>query len=113
MSNSINFEVTQGQTWSLDIAYTDNQNNPINISNYTILAEVRDKPGGKILCATSTNGDGIEMVNDGNHNRFILTFDGTKTKNFNYPNSAYEVKVVDIEDIVIQGWFKVDAGVIE
>lgn len=110
---SINFKVIQGDNWSLDIAYTDSENNPINISDYTIIAEVRDKPGGQVLCATSTNGDGIEMIDDGNYNRFLLTFDENKTSNFNYPRAAYQVKVVDTGDSILDGWFEVNPGVIK
>jgi len=108
-----NFKVIQGDTWSLDIAYTDADNNPINISNYTILAEVKDTPGGRLLCATSTNGDGVEMINDGNYNRFILTFNSAKTAKFNYPKAAFQVKVVDTDDTILEGWFIVGAGVID
>ena len=108
-----NFKVIQGDNWSLDISYTDSENNPINISTYTILAEVKDSAGGSLLCATATNGDGIEMINDGNYNRFTLTFDGAKTAKFNYPKAAYQVKIIDTGDSILDGWFEVNAGVID
>ena len=108
-----NFKVIQGDSWSLDIAYTDSEDNPINISNYTILAEVKDAPGGRLLCATATNGDGVEMIDDGNYNRFILTFGGNKTAKFNYPKAAFQIKVVETNDTILEGWFMVNPGVID
>lgn len=104
---STNFEVTQGSTWELDIAYESEDGSPINISNYTIVAEVRDKPGG-LVCATATNGDGIEMVVDEHYNRFIMTFSGEKTAKFAYPKAAYQIRLVEIEDELMSGWLKVD-----
>lgn len=113
MSSSTNFKVTQGIKWDLDFAYTTEDNQPINISNYTILAEVRDKPGGSLICATATNGDGITMIDDGNYNSFNMVFDGDKTNKFNYPRSAYQVKIVETDDELVSGWLEVNPGVIE
>ena len=113
MSNSVNFKVTQGIKWELDIAYTTEDDLPIDISEYTIIAEVRDKPGGKLICATAATGDGIEMINDGNYNRFLMTFTGDKTAKFNYPRAAYQVKVVETDDELAFGWLEVNAGVID
>lgn len=109
---STNFNIIQGDKWSLDIAYTTEDNQPINISNYTIIAEVRNKPGGNIICATITTGDGITMVDDGNYNRFIMTFTGEKTSKFTYPRAAYQVKIQDTEDTLLDGWLEVNAGVV-
>jgi len=107
------FNVIQGDTWSFEIDYEDVDGNPINISNYSIVAEVRDKPGGSILCSSISNEDGIELINFPDKNNSIrVTFQPQQTAKFNLPKSAYQVKIVDTGDTLVNGWINVDAGVI-
>lgn len=110
-----NFEkIIQGDTWSIDVYYEDADGNPINISNYTVVAEVKDKPGGSILCATSSTGDGIELIDFPNINNAVrITFSPEKTAKFNLPKSAYQIKVVETGDTLLTGWIPVDPGVID
>lgn len=111
---STNFEVIQGDNWSIDIYYVDADDNPINISNYTVLAEVKDKPGGHLLCASSSTGDGIELIDFPDINNAIrVTFTGEKTAKFNLPKSAFQIQVVETKDTLLNGWFVVEAGVID
>ena len=53
------------------------------------------------------------MIDDGNYNRFLMTFTGDKTAKFNYPRAAYQVKVVETDDELAFGWLEVNAGVID
>ena len=111
---STNFEVIQGDTWSIDIYYTDSNDEPINISNYDVVAEVKDKPGGHLLCASASTGDGIELINfPTTTNAIRVTFTGDKTAKFNLPKSAFQIQVVETKDTLLSGWFFVDAGVID
>ena len=110
-----NFQVIQGDTWSLDIYYTDSEDNPINISNYRVIAEVRDKPGGNLLCASASTdqNDGIVLIDFPTTNNAIrVTFSPEKSGKFNLPRSAYQIKVVETGDTLLNGWLEVDAGVI-
>jgi hypothetical protein len=112
---STNFQVIQGDTWSIDIYYTDSADAPINISNYHVIAEVRDKPGGSLLCASSSmeSGDGISLIDFPNTNNAVrVEFTPDKTSKFNLPKSAYQIKVVETGDTLLSGWLGVDAGVI-
>jgi|OM-RGC.v1.028954781 hypothetical protein len=111
---STNFDVIQGDTWSIDIEYEDAEGNPINISNYNILAEVKDKPGGNLLCASSQSENGIELINFPEKNNAIrVTFTPEKTSKFNIPKCAYQIKVIETGDTLLSGWIKVDPGVID
>ena len=58
----VNWEVIQGDTWSVEIDVTDSLNAPINWTGYTFYMEVRDKDGGSILCATAALNDGITVA---------------------------------------------------
>jgi hypothetical protein len=111
---STNFEVIQGDSWSVDIYYTDAEDNPINISDYNVIAEVKDKPGGHLLCASISSGHGIELIDFPNMNNAIrVTFTGEQTAKFNLPKSAFQVQVVETKDTLLNGWFIVEAGVID
>jgi hypothetical protein len=108
-----NFEVIQGDTWSTTIYYVDVDGNPINISNYNVIAEVRDKPGGDLLCASIDMTNGIELVNFPEINNAVkVTFSPAHTAKFNLPKSAYQIKVVETGDTLLMGWIQVGPGVI-
>ena len=108
-----NFELIQGDTWEISIYYEDVEGNPINISNYNVIAEVRDKPGGNILCANANMSDGISLINFPNINNAVkVIFTPEKTAKFNLPRSAYQIKVVETGDTLLNGWIPVDPGVI-
>jgi hypothetical protein len=108
-----NFDVIQGDTWTLYIDYEDVDGNPIDISDYQIIAEVRNKPGGEILCAMSDRTNGITLENyPTSVNSIKVTFTPEQTAKFNLPKSAYQIKVVDTGDTLLNGWINVEAGVI-
>jgi len=117
--DSINFDIVQGDTWSkqLQYVYEDEESEittPIDITGLQFRLEVRDKPAGKILCAVCTNGDGITVV-DAVNGIISVEISPNKTREFNYPRSAYQIQTTDqdgVQDTWIQGWFKVNPGVI-
>lgn len=108
-----NYEIIQGDTWTLDVYYEDKDGNPINISNYNIVAEVKDKQGGSILCASASIDDGVTLIDDGNYNAVRVEFSPSKTSKFNIPKSAYQIKIVETGDTLLMGWINVEPGVID
>jgi hypothetical protein len=110
----VNWKITQGDDFLCDIEYKDPDDNPINISDFTILLEVKDKPGGKILSARCTIGDGIEIT-DGPNGKFSISISGAKTNVFNYPRASYQIQGTTSSNekiTLLQGWFIVNAGTI-
>jgi len=106
-----NFDIIQGDTWSLTLSYTDSNDNPINISDYNLIAEVTDKPGSKNVIATVTTQDGgIVSVDDGTGSTVKVTFSGEKTQKFYVPKSYYQIKIVDTSDTLINGWVNLEAS---
>ena len=112
-NDNLNFKITQGDTFDLEITYEDTAGDPINLTNYTFVLEVRDKPGGSILCATCTLGDGI-TVSAPATGFIAVSISSEKTKKFNLPKSAYQLQAVlgTSKTTLVQGWFEVNAGVI-
>jgi hypothetical protein len=108
-----NFDLIQGDVWDIDIYYVDTEDNPINISTYSIIAEVRDKPGGELLCATANMQDGISLIDFPDiSNAVRVVFSPEKTSKFNLPKSAYQIKIVETGETLLSGWLMVDPGVI-
>jgi len=108
----VNYKITQGETFVLELQYQDPDQNPIDISDYTIVFTAKDKPQGSIHCATCSNGDGIDMSDAINGNIGLLV-DPSKTANFNYPKTYYKINATDAygeEYVLLQGWFEVTAG---
>lgn len=110
--NPVNFRVTQGETFSLQLEYQDPTENPINISDYTIVFTAKNKPQGKTTCATCTIGDGVDMSR-ANQGIINLTVSSSKTSLFVYPRTHYQIKARDpysSDFVFLQGWFEVTAG---
>lgn len=117
MANSeenINFKITQGDTFAIELQYLDQDDNVVDISGYQFRLEVRDKPAGQVLSAVCTNGDGF-TITDGQNGIVDLDISPEKTRKFNYPKAAYQIQATDETNrnsTWIQGWFQVNAGVI-
>ena len=122
--DSTNYKITQGDqfTWQITCTQPDpNSPDPLNpdyiplpLTGYTFLLQVKDKPGGKILCATCTLGDGITVV-DATNGIISVTISSAKSQLFNYPKSAYQLQRIDQygdKKTMLQGWFNVNPGVI-
>jgi hypothetical protein len=108
----INYDVIQGDTWSIDITVQDETGAYINFNGYTFDLEVRDKEGGKILCAVAGLGDGITVPSLG---KIHVELSSAKTAKFNFPKSKYQLQSIDSSNrrkTILTGWFNVKAGVI-
>jgi hypothetical protein len=111
----VNWKVTQGDTFSLELQYVDPDDNPINIEGYSVVMEVKDKPGGRILSARCTVGDGVDITDEIN-GIITVTVSPEKTRKFNYPRSSYQIQGTDQygeNTTFLQGWFQVNAGTID
>lgn len=106
-----NFSIIQGDAWRLSISYTDANDNPIDISNYQITAEVRDKPGGSIICGTVTTESGniVSDLSDTTGSTVNVTFPGSMTQKFVLPKSYYQIKIIDTADTLLNGWVELEA----
>ena len=110
-----NFEITQGDTFALQLTYFDEFKVPINITDYSVIMEIKDKPGSRILSAQCSIGDGI-ILSDPAHGIINIEVSPAKTKVIPYPKAAYQVQVTDqngAKTTLVQGWLTVNPGVIQ
>ena len=107
-----NFDIIQGDTWSTYVTVKDPSGSLINFTGYNFTMEVRDKEGGKDLCATASLGSGITVTGTG---QIYIELTPVQTSNFNLPKSKYQIVSIDASNrrtTLAQGWFQVRASVI-
>lgn len=119
-----NYKIIQGDSWQVTYTYQTSASNAIDLSGGSFLFEVRNEPGGSILCATasigtipssgSAVGDGI-TVYSASSGQVYVNISPEKTRNFNLPRSAFQAQYTNSSGdntTFENGWFIVDAGVI-
>lgn len=116
----VNYNVVQGDSFLLGLTYADPNGSPINLTGASAYMEVRDQPGGKIVCATASgvvsasSNDGITFTASAGQINVNIT--PAKTSLFNYPRSAYQLQLTQsggIKTTLLTGWFLVNPGVID
>jgi len=78
-SNKTDFEFYRGDTIQFTVAWTDTDSNPIDVTGFSAIWQVRSRPGAPDpadLEASTTNG---EIVIDGISGKFIVTVPASKT----------------------------------
>lgn len=110
----INFKVVQGDSFKVRVTYTDSNDNPINISEYSAKMDVRNEPGGKILCASIDNSNGINI--NGPNGTLDINFPPSQTRKFTTPSATYQLKIINNdnqeETTLIHGYFSVTTAVV-
>jgi len=114
----VNYNVIQGDNFQLALTYTDSSGSAINLTGASAYMEVRDKPGGQILCATASGapgaaGDGLTFT--ASSGKISINLTAAKTSVFITPRAAYQLQLTDsggAKTTLLQGWFLVNTGVI-
>lgn len=111
----VNFNVVQGDTFNIRVSYKNPDDSVIDLSDYIAKMEVRDKPGGRILCASATTENGGIAI-DGPNGTLDIEFIPDQTKKFTNPTAAYQIKIINSDNgqqtTLTKGYFKVSQAVI-
>jgi hypothetical protein len=107
---TVNFSIIQGDAFNLVVTYTDENNQPINLTGFDVTFQVRDMPGGNVICTTATRGNGITI--DNGAGKMTIHIIGDETDKFTVPKAAYQLKIDTTETTILSGWFAVDKAVI-
>lgn len=111
--DEVNFNVVQGDTFTIRVEYQDEANNPMDITGYSAVMTVRDKPGGKIICAEVDDSSGISI--DGPNGGLDITIPPEKTRKFTTPTARYQIQIISdqgVKTTVLSGYFLVSTTVI-
>jgi hypothetical protein len=113
MAGIKNWKVDQSTHFRFTIIYKDSAGNPINLAQFSqIRMDVKSAPGSKKVLATSDLSDGISVVPS--QGRIDVTFSPEKTKVMSYPKSAYDLVLVDgnnIQTRILEGWLEISRAV--
>ena len=93
MAAQKNFEVDQNTTFSFEVQYLDEDQNPIQLNSHTAKLQVRDTQGGKKLAFTLTETDGI--VISPTLGKLQISISADRTNKMFYPKSAYDLVLID------------------
>ena len=93
MAAQKNFEVDQNTTFSFEVQYLDEDQNPIQLNSHTAKLQVRDTQGGKKLAFTLTEMDGI--VISPTLGKLQISISAERTIFFFKQKTAYEIVLVD------------------
>ncbi len=111
-----NFKVVQGDTFTIKVMYKNPNGTAVDLTDYTVKMDVRDKPGGKILCGSATEENGGVNI-DGPNGEIDIEFSSSQTKKFTIPTAAYQILLINNDDgkktTLTQGYFKVSAAVVK
>jgi len=125
MATGENYYITQGDSFVLQVSWLDASSSAINLSGYSAILEIRDQPGGQILCASgslssipsSGSLSGLYLSTPSASSGIInINVPGNITNYLNYPRSSYQLRVQSpsgIKSTLVKGWLNVDAGTIE
>lgn len=84
-----NFTIEQGADFSRTLAWTDSNNNPINLSGYTAKCQARDR-NNNVLIDFSTSGT-ISIA--GSAGKVTLTLPNAFTTGLSFDTANYDLKL--------------------
>ncbi len=93
MAAQKNFEVDQNTTFTFEVQYLDEDQNPIQLNFHTAKLQVRDTQGGKKLAFTLTENDGL--VISPTLGKIQVSISADRTNKMFYPKSAYDLVLID------------------
>ena len=93
MAAQKNFEVDQNATFTFEVQYLDEDENPIQLNFHTAKMQVRDVQGGKKLAFTLTEQDGITI--SPTLGKLPISISAERTNKMFYPKSAYDLVLID------------------
>jgi hypothetical protein len=93
MAAQKNFQVDENATFTFEIQYLDEDNDPIQLNHHTAKMQVRDTQGGKKLAFTLTEQDGITITPS--LGKLSISISAERTKKLFYPKSAYDLVLID------------------
>jgi len=105
---TFDIEVYQGETWTMTMNLTDDNNAAKDLTGYTAKLDVRPNPGGDLLLHMETGGQGITITGATGQIDFALT--AAQTSVLAFETGRYYLFIVSgagSETPLIRGQFTV------
>lgn len=97
MSNveKYNIHIYEGETWGMNLALYDDNDDPVLLTGYTAKMQIRDRPGGTVF-KTIDNTSGI-TVNEA-YGELDLFLSAEETAEFNFKKASYDIFIYSPAD---------------
>lgn len=109
--NTYNIVIHQGATWYFTMTVYDENDTAENLTGYSAVMQVRDKPGGKLLATFSTANTLIAALDS--TGKIAITVPAETTKTYTWRNGVYDIYIKhssgDPVVYLLKGDFRVDA----
>jgi len=111
--NTYNIRIHQGGTWNFNLYHQSDAGVATNLTGYTAVLQVRDKPGGKLLTEfTTANGRIAALDTTG---LIAITATAAVTVLYTWTHGVYDLYIKHSTDepvnYLLKGSFDVDARV--
>jgi len=95
MATTRNLTIDQGSTYSISIEISDALGNPIDLTDYTIRAQLRKSYGSNTYTAFTTSV-GVNPANG----VITLSLSSTQTGSLRFGRYVYDIEIENDEDVV-------------
>lgn len=99
-----NFTIEQGATLDFEVAYTDSNNNKVDLTDYTGRMQIKDKIGGSITYITlssslEADGTGLNFSGSANINpptsgTIGIFISANSSSGFTFDKAVYDLEIV-------------------
>ena len=113
---SAQWDITIDQGGTVDLVFTwleADQVTPVNLAGFTAEMQVRDRPGGEVLYATYSTGNGAITLG-GDLGTITLTVAASVTAAYTFDGGVYDLQLTDgygNVTVLLSGLFTVQAAV--
>ena len=90
--NTYDMRVHQGETWACTLSIKDDNDNPVDLTDYTAKMQVRDKAGGTLLKELATGGSGITIT--GASGEIALALTAAETAVLAFREGVYDIYIL-------------------
>lgn len=110
----VNFSVVQGDTFNIEVTYENPNGSSMDLTDFSAKMDVRNEPGGKILCASINSSNQIDI--DGPNGKLTIYFTPAQTRKFTTPNAVYQLQIINNDTgektTLLNGHFSVKAAIV-
>lgn len=111
--NTYNITIHQGATWYFNMYVKDENDTAQNLTGYSAVMQVRDKPGGKLLAEFTTANSKIAALDTAG--KIAITVLNAVTSTYTWRNGVYDIYIKHSSGnpvvYLLKGDFRVDARV--
>lgn len=108
-----NFQIEQGADWPQEIAYIDENDDPVDLTGAVLHMQIRQSLSANTTLANLTIGSGITVTN-ATLGQFKLSLTNAQTSNLPIGSAVYDLEILypdNTKERLLQGGITIDGEV--